>query len=301
MPTLIVIEGPTGSGKTKLAIRLAMELKCSIISADSRQVFRELKIGSAAPAAEELALVQHYFVGDRSVTDGFNAGQFASEAGNLLRKLFTERPVQIVCGGSGLYVNALIYGMDELPVSDARVRDNYAAILESDGIAALQSKLKELDPEYYRQVDLNNPQRLIRALEVITLSGKPYSELRQGKPQRNLPCELIRIQTDLSREELYNRISQRVDQMFSAGLEEEARSLHPFRHLNSLQTVGYRELFDYFEGGTTKEQAVELIKQHTRNYAKRQLTWLRKQPGIILVKPDTDAAELIEQLPLQFA
>ena len=276
---LIVVGGPTGSGKTDLSIRLAQQYGCSIISADSRQVFKELAIGSAAPNADQLASAKHYFIGSHSITEPFNAGIFESEALALLSELFLQNPVQVVCGGSGLYIHTLLNGMDQLPEADPEIRKALAAKLDISGITALQYELKEFDPEYYETVDLNNPQRLLRALEVIRATGKPYSQLRSSSKAAR-PFDVKYIAIDLPREELYRRINQRTLLMMDKGWLEEIKALVNYRELNALQTVGYKELFQFIDEKITLDRAVELIQQNTRRYAKRQLTWLRGREGI---------------------
>lgn len=291
-PLLIIIGGPTGSGKTDLSIRLAQELSCSIISADSRQVFSEMAIGSAAPEPEQLARVKHYLVGSKSVTEPFNAGLFEQESLNLLDQLFTENPVQIVCGGTGLYIDALLNGLDKFPDIDPLIRDELNTQLQVEGLESLQEELKIKDPIYYNQIDLQNPQRLIRALEIIRSTGQLYSSLRKNtKTERAF--DSIYLATDLPREELYSNIEKRTDSMLAKGWIKETELLLPYRHLNSLQTVGYKELFRFLDGELNLEEAIELIKQNTRRYAKRQVTWLRNKAQVNWVHPQTDAKELI--------
>lgn len=279
-PLLVVVLGPTAVGKTSVAIQLAKHFNTEIISADSRQLFRELPIGTAAPSLEEMQGVPHHFIGNLSVAQRCDAGQWATEARIVLDQLFQRHEVVICVGGSGLYIDALLNGMDELPERDDNLRKELQALLVENGITALQEKLRALDPEYYAQVDVNNHKRLIRGIEVCLLSGGKYSEKRSGQP-KELPFRVVKIGLEMDREKLYERINKRVDQMMAAGLEAEAKSVIAFRDNNALATVGYRELFDYFDGKTTMEQAVELIKQHSRNYAKRQMTWWRKATNIM--------------------
>jgi tRNA dimethylallyltransferase len=293
-PVLLVIGGPTGSGKTDLSIRLAKQIGCSIVSADSRQVFAEMPIGSAAPDADQLAEVKHYLVGSKSINEPFNAGLFEKEVMDLLPSLFEEHPIQIVCGGTGLYIDALINGLDELPTASEEVRDALRQQFQQSGIHALQEELKKADPVYASQVDLNNPQRIIRALEVIRSSGQRYSDLRQKKAIYR-PFKVIYLATDLPREELYRNINQRTQSMLNKGWLKEAEQLLPYRHLNALQTVGYKELFQFFDGTVSLEQAVDLIRQNTRRYAKRQVTWLRNKATITWVNPLEDADTLIKK------
>lgn len=282
---LIVVTGPTASGKTALSIALAKAFQTEVISADSRQFFKEMHIGTARPTAEELEGIKHHFLGHISIHDNYNAGFFEIDALEVLDTIFETKNVAIVCGGSGMYVNALCYGLDELPKQDEELRLELEELFKQKGIEALQEKLKVLDPEYYKMVDLQNPHRLIRAIEVCINTGIPYSQLRKGeKKKRNF--KILKIGIDWPREKLYERINQRVDLMFEQGLVEEVKKLIPFKNINALQTVGYRELFDYFEGKYTLEEAKELIKQNTRRFAKRQLTWFRKDKEINWFKPE---------------
>ncbi|HTF05274.1 MAG TPA: tRNA (adenosine(37)-N6)-dimethylallyltransferase MiaA [Bacteroidia bacterium] len=279
VPLLVVVIGPTGVGKTPVAIQIATHFKTEIISADSRQMFRELPVGTAAPTLEEMKGVSHHFTGNLSVSEPMDAGQWAQQARVKIEELFQKHDLVVCAGGSGLYVNALLNGMDELPGKDENLREELGLEMEAQGIGSLQEKLKKLDPEFYAEIDVNNPKRLIRAIEVCILSGQKYSELRSGK-NKELPFRVIKIGLDLPREELYERINARVDEMMKNGLEEEARSVLSHRNQNALATVGYREMFAYFDGETTLSEAVELIKQHSRNYAKRQMTWWRKDGEI---------------------
>lgn len=288
-PLLVIILGPTGVGKTAVAISLAQKFNTSVISADSRQFYKEIPIGTAQPSKEELTAVKHFFIGDRSVSEHVDAGKYAEEAHALLEKEFRKNKILILCGGSGLYINALINGFDPLPDADAVLREELQQLFEQSGIETLQEELRKLDPEFYEEIDQNNPSRLMRAIEVCRLSGKKYSELRVGE-KKSLPFDVLKIGIELPREELYARINQRVDEMMKAGLEEEAKAVLPYRKQNALQTVGYKELFDYFDGKISKEKAVELIKQHSRNYAKRQMTWWRRDAEIKWFSPDQVSA-----------
>jgi len=272
---LIVIAGPTAVGKTAAAIKLAQQLKTEIISADSRQFYREMSIGTAKPDAEELSQAQHHFINSHSITGNFTVGDFEKEALQLLDELFKTHDHVIMVGGSGLFIQAVTQGFDNLPTADPEIRELLNREFAEKGIEHLQQKLKEADPDYYDQVDLNNPQRLVRALEVFQATGKPFSSYRKATVNTR-PFESIKIVLDLPREELYDRINRRVDIMVEQGLVEEVRSLLPHRHLNALNTVGYSELFDYFDGKTDLPTAIDLIKQNTRRFAKRQLTWFRK-------------------------
>ncbi|NBC07826.1 MAG: tRNA (adenosine(37)-N6)-dimethylallyltransferase MiaA [Bacteroidetes bacterium] len=274
-PTLIVLSGPTASGKTSLSIRLAQHFQTAIVSADSRQFFREMHIGTAKPTAKELAQAPHYFIDSHSITEGYSVGQYEREALELLQKLYQEHETVILTGGSGLYINALCQGMDQFPEVPEAVRQSVEDDLEKRGIGYLQEELRTADPEYYEEVDLNNPHRLIRALSVCRSSGQPYSRFRKAGAAARF-FRPIYLQLHWPRKELYDRINRRVDLMLEDGLEEEARSLYPQKHLTALQTVGYQEFFDYFDGNTSREKAIELIKRNSRRYAKRQLTWFRR-------------------------
>ncbi|MCW3083034.1 MAG: miaA [Bacteroidetes bacterium] len=281
---LIVIAGPTAIGKTALGIELAQLFHTTIISADSRQFFREMSIGTAKPSPEELKKVQHYFINSHSITENYNVGKYETEAIQLLDELFTTKDIVIMVGGSGLYIDAVCKGFDELPEANETIREKINTILETEGITALQNLLLELDPVYHAQVDLNNPQRLSRALEVCFTTGKPYSTLREGKiKQRNF--NTIKIGLTAPRELLYARINNRVDDMMKQGLLEEVRKLQEYKNANALQTVGYKELFDYLDGKISLQEAVALIKQNTRRFAKRQLTWFKRDPEMKWFEP----------------
>ncbi|MCH5335188.1 MAG: tRNA (adenosine(37)-N6)-dimethylallyltransferase MiaA [Alistipes sp.] len=288
---LIVIVGPTGCGKTDLSIRLAQHYAAPIVSADSRQIYRGIPIGTAQPAAEQLAAAEHHFIASHQITDDFNCGEYEVQALALLGQLFRTHSTVIAVGGSGLYVQALCQGMDDLPKADPELRRQLTLRMEREGIAALAEELRRLDPDYYAAVDRSNPARVQRALEVCIQTGIPYSRQRSGV-RRERPFRIIKIGLQLPREELYARIDRRVDAMMAEGLEQEARAVYPFRELNSLQTVGYKELFEMFDGTLTREQAVELIKRNTRRYAKRQMTWFRRDPQIEWFAPD-DTAHII--------
>lgn len=277
--TLIVVVGPTGSGKSALAVTLAQHYCAPIISTDSRQLYRGMAIGTAQPTAEELAAAKHYFIADREVEDDFNCGRYEVEALELLERLFAENEYVVAVGGSGLYIQALCDGMDNLPEADDAVREQLKSRLESDGLEALAEELRRLDPAYAEEVDICNPARVMRALEVCLTTGRPYSEQRSGS-RAERPFNIVKVGTDMPREELYDRINRRVDMMVADGLIEEARAMYPKRHLNALQTVGYREVFEYFDGKCSLEEAIELVKRNSRRYAKRQMTWFRRDERV---------------------
>lgn len=291
---LIVIVGPTGSGKTDLSIRLALHYRAPILSTDSRQVYRGMPIGTAQPTEEQLNTVEHHFIASHDIEDKLNCGEYEVQALACLEKLFARHDDVVAVGGSGLYVRALCEGMDELPQADEALRRELERRLADEGIGALAAQLRELDPRYYEEVDRSNPARVMRALEVCLQTGRPYSAQRTGV-RRERPFRIIKIGVDLPREVLYDRINRRVDAMVAEGLEAEARRLYPHRELNALQTVGYREFFDCFDGRVTRDEAVELIKRNTRRYAKRQLTWFRRDPGIRWFAP-TDDEEMIRYI-----
>ena len=277
--TLIVVVGPTGSGKSALAVRLAQHYNAPIVSTDSRQFYRGLAIGTAQPTAEEQSLAKHYFIADREVEDDFNCGRYETEALSLLEELFEENEYVVAVGGSGLYIQALCEGMDRLPEADNELREKLKYRIETEGLESLVTELKERDPEYSKSVDLCNPARVMRALEVCIISGATYSEQRIGK-RAERPFNIIKIGTDMDREVLYDRINRRVDLMVEEGLLEEAKAMYPKRNLNALQTVGYREIFDHLDGNCTLEESIELIKRNSRRYAKRQMTWFRRDSEI---------------------
>ncbi|GAB3938525.1 tRNA (adenosine(37)-N6)-dimethylallyltransferase MiaA [Mucilaginibacter myungsuensis] len=283
--TLIVIAGPTAGGKTAAGIALAQKLGTEIISADSRQFYREMSIGTAKPTPEELAQAKHHFIGSHSIHDSFNVGDFEQHGLALLDELFKKHDTLIMVGGSGLYVKAICEGFDQFPDIDPDIRERMNSELAQMGIAHLQERLKEVDPDYYAQVDINNPQRIIRALEVFEGTGKPFSSFRKAASNPR-PFNIIKYGILWPREELYNRINRRVDLMIEAGLIDEVKSVLPYRHLNALNTVGYSEIFDYLDGRTDLPTAIEAIKQNTRRFAKRQMTWFNKDKEIKWVSPD---------------
>lgn len=286
---LLVIVGPTGSGKTDLSIRLARHYGAPILSTDSRQFYRGMAIGTAQPDPDQLQAAEHHFIASHDLNEDLNCGSYEMQALSCLEKLFAEHDWVIAVGGSGLYVRALCEGMDDLPQADPELRERLTCRLANEGVDALAAELRELDPAYYATVDRRNPARVMRALEVCLQTGRPYSEQRTGV-RRPRPFGIVKVGVDLPREELYARIDRRVDRMVADGLEAEARALYPYRMLNALQTVGYREFFDYFDGRTNYEEAVSLIKRNSRRYAKRQLTWFRRDPEIRWFGPWDDAA-----------
>jgi tRNA dimethylallyltransferase len=281
---LIVIMGPTAVGKTDVAIQLAQQLHTEIISADSRQVFKELNIGTAKPTPEELDMVPHHFIGNKSVRDDYDAGQYGRDALDLIHRLFQKYNQLILCGGSGLYVRAVCEGFDDLPKVPEGIRNRIIESYEKNGLDWLQKQLEEKDPDHFSAIDQRNPHRLIRALELIEATQQPISSLRKQKKLQH-DFEIVKIGLELDREELYNRIDQRMDKMIFQGLFEEAEAFYSQKELNALQTVGYREIFDYLDGLYDKEEATRLLKRNTRRYAKRQLTWFKKDKEIQWFKP----------------
>ena len=283
--TLIVVVGPTGSGKTSLSVELARHYSAPIISTDSRQFYRGMAIGTAQPTTEELAAAKHYFIADREPEDDYNCGKYESDALALLDKLFAENEYVVAVGGSGLYIQALCSGMDALPEANEELRKELTARLNNEGLAPLAEELRRFDPEYAATADMQNPSRVMRALEVCITSGRPYSEQRHGTTAER-SFNIVKIGVDMPRDILYDRINRRVDMMIADGLIEEARTMLPKRELNALQTVGYREMFDYFDGKITLDEAIELIKRNSRRYAKRQMTWFRRDTEIGWFAPD---------------
>lgn len=293
-PLLIVIAGPTAVGKTAVSIEVAEYFGCSIISADSRQFYRDLKIGTAAPDALQLSRVKHHFVGQLALDERYDVSKYETEVLALLSDLFSENPVVVLTGGSGLYIQAVCEGLDNLPDSDPEIRAELRLKYEEEGIAVLRSMLQKLDHEYYAKVDLANPNRLLRALEVCLSTGKPFTSFRTDQKTER-PFNILKIGLDLPRNELHQRINARVEQMMADGLETEARNYYSFRDLNALNTVGYKELFEYFDGNCTLSEAVEKIKTNTRRYARRQLTWFRRDKAMLWCRPD-EAFGTIQQL-----
>lgn len=293
LPTLLIIQGPTASGKTKLAIDLALHFDTQIISADARQFYSEMSIGTAKPSDIELAQAKHHFINSHSIQEDFTAASFAKEASILLSRLFETKKFVVLVGGSNMYIDALIDGLDDIP-SDVLLKKELNSILKINGIDEFLEELKEKDPETYLSIDKNNPHRVLRAIEAIRLTGKKVSELKQGLKKDN-PFNTIRFAIEWERDILYNRINQRVDAMMKEGLLEEVQSLMPQRSLNALKTVGYTELIKHLDGEITLDSALDQIKQHTRNYAKRQLTWLRRYKDLHCLDPNS-IIPLLEQV-----
>lgn len=282
---LIVVVGPTAVGKTDLCVRMAQYFQTEIISADSRQFYKEMSIGTAKPSPEEQQGVTHHFVDSHQITEEYNAGVYEQDVLALLQQLFRDHSTVILTGGSGLYVRAVTEGMDEMPETDPAVRERLSAMYRQQGLDPLLEQLQQLDPAYFERVDKSNPQRIVRALEVCLSSGQPYSAFRKSGQQER-PFRIIKIGLTRDRQELYARIDQRMDQMLAQGLLEEAHALYPYRQHNALQTVGYKEIFDFMEGKYDWEEAVRLLKRNSRRYAKRQLTWFHKHSDYTWFHPD---------------
>jgi len=297
--TLIVILGPTAIGKTALSIQLAKHLKTDIISCDSRQFYKEMNIGTAVPSIEELEAAKHYFIQNRSVFDIYNVGQFEIDALKKLEELFEIHQTVIMVGGSGLYIDAVIKGFDVFPEIDPKIREQLINQLEEEGIKTLQHELQKLDPLSYESIAIDNPHRLIRALEICIGSNQPYSSfINKEKKQRNF--RVVKIGLEAERSVLYDRINKRVDLMIENGLIDEAKNLFQYKDLNALQTVGYRELFSYFDGSISLEKAIEEIKKNSRRFAKRQLTWFRRDPEIIWYSFDSDFKKIAMEVEAIF-
>ena len=284
-PILIIIQGPTASGKTSLAIELALYFDTQIISADARQFYYEMSIGTAKPSEIELSQVKHHFINSHSIQQNFTASNFAQEATQVLNRLFETRKVVILVGGSNMYIDALIDGLDDIP-SDVSLKKELNSILEKNGIDVFLDELKEKDPETFKTIDKNNPHRILRAIEAIRLSGQKFSELKSGNKQQN-KFNTFRFALQWERSVLYDRINQRVDLMMDQGLLAEVKSLLPQRTLNALKTVGYTELINYLDGKINLDFALDQIKQHTRNYAKRQLTWMNRYDDLVWLDPNS--------------
>lgn len=300
--SLVVIAGPTAVGKTAVAIRVAQHFQTEIISADSRQIFRELNIGTAKPDEAELSAVKHHFINSHSITENYDAAAYGKDALELIAKLFEKYDNIVLAGGSGLYIKAVCEGFDDIPEVPDEIRENLIEKFESGGITWLQQEMQRVDPEHYAVIDQQNPHRLIRALEVMLGTGQSIASYRTNA-KYNHPFQIIKIGLELPREELYARIDQRMDKMIGDGLFEEAKALLPFKNHQALQTVGYQEIFSYFEGAYNKEEAIRLLKRNSRRYAKRQLTWFKRDEkfqwmnprdvdGIIgLINPETKQQE----------
>ena len=284
-PTLVVLQGPTGVGKTALGVQLASKLGCSILSADSRQIYRELPIGTAAPTPEERVAVPHYFVGTHSVTEGYSAASYEVDVLHLLEKLFSDHPIQLLSGGSMMYIDAVCRGIDEIPDVDPAIRAEVWHRYETGGLAPILSELEHLDPRYYATVDHHNYKHVLHGYEVCLSSGRPFSSFHTGQA-KSRPFDIIKVGLTREREDLYARIDERVLQMMSLGLEAEARAVYPYRHLNALNTVGYKELFAYFDGTIPLDEAIRLIQRNSRHYARKQLTWWKRDPEVQWYHPD---------------
>ena len=293
--TLIVLLGPTGVGKTDISIDIAHHFGCEIISADSRQFYTEMRIGTAVPAPEQLAEIKHHFVGFLSVKEYYSSSLYERDVIKILPQLFSKNRVVLMTGGSGMYIDAVCDGIDDIPDVDPEIREKFVRKYKEEGIEGLRIALKLLDPEHYEKVDLKNPRRIMRALEICETTGVPYSAFLT-KQKRKREFEIIKTGLQRSRKELFERINLRVDRMINDGLEEEVKGLFDLRHLNALNSVGYREFFDFFEGKLSREKGIELIKRNTRRFAKRQLTWWSNDKEIIWFDPDKldDIISLIE-------
>ncbi|PQB04030.1 tRNA (adenosine(37)-N6)-dimethylallyltransferase MiaA [Aureitalea marina] len=294
-PLLIAVVGPTAIGKTVRAIQLAEHYNTEILSADSRQFYKEMSIGTAVPTKEELSLVKHHFIQHISIDKPYSVGDFERDAMERLDALFTENKVAVLVGGSGLYVQAVLDGLDEFPDVAPGIREEINALYREKGIEELQRQLKQLDPEYYKQVDLQNPHRLIRALEICISSGQSYSSFRNNKKAQR-PFEIIMIGLEADREIVYDRINRRVDLMMEEGLLSEVKSLHPKKDLNALQTVGYQELFSYLDGQSDLDMAISEIKKNSRRFAKRQFTWFRRDPRVSWFDYQVDIQVIIDHI-----
>ncbi len=283
---LICVVGPTAVGKTRVSIALAKKFECEILSADSRQFYREMEIGTAKPDKTDLDMVRHHFINSLSIFDRYDAGKFEKEALELLEKIYSKRNLALMTGGSGLYVDAVLNGFDKMPEADPELRAGLNKEVEDNGTGGLLEELKDKDPVYYDEVDRHNPVRIIRAIEVIRNTGLPYSEVRKGRKNKKRPFRTIKIGLEMEREILYKRIDQRMDEMIENGLFDEARTLMKWQELNALQTVGYTEIFGFLEGEYSMDHAIHLLKRNTRRYAKRQLTWFKADEEIAWFNPD---------------
>lgn len=282
---LIIILGPTASGKTSLAIEMAEKLNTEIINADSRQVYHEMIIGTAMPDKYQLSRVKHHLIGHKSVSENYNASMFECEVLELLESLYTKKQSVIMTGGSGLYIDAVCRGIDQLPSVDPVIRQQLKDFYRLNGLEAIRRMLRDVDPEYYAKADVNNPKRILKALEIYEMTGRPYSSFLSGRNKQR-SFNILKIGLNMDRNILYDRINKRVDAMMAGGLEEEVRSLYTYKGCNALNTVGYKELFEYLDGNISFEEATDLIKRHTRQYARRQLTWFRRDKEIKWLTPD---------------
>lgn len=285
MNTLIVVLGPTGVGKSDISIQLANYFSTDIISADSRQFFRELSIGTAVPPESDLNSVFHHFIHSRSIHDYYNVSEYETEAIELISQLFRTKNPLILTGGSMLYIDTICKGIDDIPTVTPEIRQEVISWYAENGLEALQQRLLNLDPEYHSIADLNNPKRLLHAVEICQMTGKTFTSFRKNTV-RERPFRILKIGINQDREILYQRINERVERMMDAGLQDEARSVYPYKHLNSLNTVGYKELFAYFDGNCTLDEAVDLIKRNSRKYARKQLTWFRRDNEITWFEPE---------------
>ena len=283
--SLVVLLGPTAVGKTELSLQLAERLGCPIISADSRQLYRDMVVATAAPTREQLARVPHHFIGTLSLTDYYSSAQYEADALALIERLFTRHDTLLLTGGSMMYIDAVCNGIDEIPTISEEVRRAVVTRYEEEGLDVLLEELQRLDPDFYEKVDRRNPKRVIHAVEICRMTGQPYSSLRT-ETKKERPFDIVKIGLTRPREELYGRINSRVDAMMRDGLEAEARRLYPYRHLNALNTVGYKEMFAYFDGTYDLPAAVEKIKRNTRVYARKQMTWFRRDDTIVWFTPD---------------
>jgi tRNA dimethylallyltransferase len=292
--TLIVLTGPTGIGKTNVGINLAQYFNAEIVSSDSRQIFKELRIGTAVPSSQELSAVKHHFIHSHSITENYNASRYEMETMQLLIKLFQHYDIVFLVGGSMLYIDAICKGIDIMPDVDQEIRDALKIQYEKEGLESLRLQLKKQDPDYYKIVDLKNPARIIHALEICLMTGKPYSSFRSN-PNKKRPFSILKIGLNCEREVLHKRINKRVDIMLQEGLVKEAKTVYRQKHLNSLNTVGYREMFACFDGEISLEKASELIKRNSRRYARKQLTWFRKDKEMKWFEPN-QIQEIIEYI-----